>query len=332
MTREDRPVLVLGGTGWIGRNVTAAFLEAGHRVVTVARDPAKRRPAAGFVSMDLVRTPVERITRMLASYRPSIVVNAAGLPWGTTEDTMRSSMLDLTERVLAAERLLSFRPYFLQIGTVMEYGPTTEGTPITEATTPNPASPYGRIKLASSEAVLDACAAHGLNGSVVRLVNVAGPGTAAPSLLGRVLAALLDGHRTGEPAELTLAPLLARRDYLDVRDAAEATVAVAVAAAGARVAADQYLTGSVINIGSGRTVPVRWLVDAQIAASGIDARITVREPGAGGPASSGGGGNWLCVSPGLARCAVGWRARRPLTDAVRDDWRERVADLVPGVR
>ena len=26
MTQEDRPVLVLGGTGWIGRNVTAAFL------------------------------------------------------------------------------------------------------------------------------------------------------------------------------------------------------------------------------------------------------------------------------------------------------------------
>jgi dTDP-6-deoxy-L-talose 4-dehydrogenase [NAD(P)+] len=301
------PVVVLGGTGWVGRNVSASFTRAGHDVLAVARNPAKRMPSARFVPMDLVTSPVDAIVELLETERPSAVVNAAGKPWGSTEPEMRVSLLGLTERVVDAVGRLSFRPRFVQVGTVMEYGPTTFGVPITEDTPPRPAAAYGRIKLASSEAVLAA----GLNAVVLRLVNVAGPGTAGPSLLGRVMDCLLTARREHRPADVRLTPLRALRDYIDIRDAADAVVA----------AAKSDVTGQVVNIGSGTSVPVRWLVDQLIEISEVETRLT---EDSAGPASPGAGGDWLEIVTTRARDRLGWTSCRPLTDALRDDWTERV--------
>ncbi|MEU8552277.1 NAD-dependent epimerase/dehydratase family protein [Streptomyces roseoverticillatus] len=308
-------VVVLGGTGWVGRHVSAAFAAEGYDVVTVARSAARGPAPARFVALDLVTAPVEEIVAMLEAARPDVVVNAAGQPWGTSEPVMRTSLLVLTERVVAALGRLSFRPRFVQIGTVMEYGPTSPGLPIGEDTEPRPAGPYGEIKLAGSRAVLAAARAGTVDGVVVRLVNVVGPGTAAASLLGRVLDRLLTARREGSAAELVLAPLRAERDYIDIRDAADAVVAAARA----------DVTGRAVNIGSGTTVPVRRLVQQLIATSGVETRLEERDPAAGGPVSPGAGGDWLAVDPGPARLRLGWKARRDLRDALRDDWTERAA-------
>ncbi|GGS05607.1 UDP-glucose 4-epimerase GalE [Streptomyces humidus] len=313
MGRET--AVVLGGTGWVGRHVSASFAAEGYDVVTVARDRAERLPYARFVRLDLTAEPVEKIVRTLEAERPAVVVNAAGQPWGSSEEVMRTSLLELTERVLAALGALPFRPRFVQVGTVMEYGPTPRGVPIGENTAPRPAGAYGRIKLAASTAVLEAARAGRVDAVVVRLVNVAGPGTAPASLLGRVLEELLTAREEGRDAELVLAPLRAQRDYIDIRDAGDAVLA----------AARGGLVGQAVNIGSGTTVPVRRLVRQLIAASGVPTRLEERAPGAGGPVSPGAGGDWLAVDPDPARLLLGWKAQRPVEGALSDDWHDRAA-------
>ncbi|MER7917798.1 MULTISPECIES: NAD(P)-dependent oxidoreductase [unclassified Streptomyces] len=309
-----RTVVVLGGTGWVGRHVSASFAAEGYDVVTVARDPGKRLPYARFVPLDLTAEPVERIVETLRAERPAVVVNAAGRPWGSSEEVMRTSLLELAERVLTALASLPFRPRFVQVGTVMEYGPTAPGVPIGEHTEPRPAGPYGEIKLAASTAVLEAARAGRLDAVVVRLVNVAGPGTAPASLLGRVLEELLAARAESREAELVLAPLRAERDYIDIRDAGDAVLAAAHATVGGRA----------VNIGSGSTVPVRRLVRRLIAVSGVPTRLEERAPDVGGPVSPGAGGDWLAIDPEPARLHLGWKAQRPLEGALSDDWHDRV--------
>ena len=115
----------------------------------------------------------------------------------------------------------------------------------------------------------------------------------------------------GRSAVVELAPLNAERDYLDIRDAAEAVVA----------AAHGDLTGCTVPIGSGCPVPVRWLVTTLIKLSGVDTDLIEREP-EGGAASTGAGGNWLSVDPLPAREHFGWVSRRSLTGALLDDWED----------
>lgn len=312
--RGPGSVIVLGGTGWTGRHVCASFADAGYDVLAVARQPAKHPTWHRFQPLDLSGTPVDALAELLAAERPAAVVNAAGQLWGASEQQMHDSFVVVTERVLGALARLPFRPRLVQLGTVMEYGPTPEGPPVTEQTPARPGGPYGRLKLAATEAVLAATKAGDVDGLVLRVVNAAGPGTPTPSLLGKVVDCLLRAHRAGRPAVVQLAPLRARRDYLDIRDAADAAVCAARSAGG----------GPVVNIGRGQAVPVRWLVDTLIEVSGVRARVEEREP-VGAPASAGAGGDWLAVDPRTALTHLGWQARRPLRGALLDHWAAAVA-------
>jgi dTDP-6-deoxy-L-talose 4-dehydrogenase [NAD(P)+] len=298
--------VVLGGTGFVGRHIADALTRAGQAVTVVSR----RAGGAGAVAMDLTTSSPQAVAEVLDELRAGVVVNAAGCYWGLPEDDMRTSFVTLTERVLAALPRTACRPRLIQLGTVMEYAPTPPGVRLTEAAPIGPTGGYGRTKLAATEAVLAAMTA-GVDAVVLRITNSVGPGAHRSSLLGKVAYALLDARGTGRPATLELAPLRAQRDYLDVRDLGDAVAAAATA---------PKAPGSVVNIGTGRAVPVRDLVNGLVEVSGHEAHIIEREPPSGSPVSPGATAEWLEVDPGTAHRLLGWTATRTLKGALSDFW------------
>ncbi|MFD7666426.1 NAD-dependent epimerase/dehydratase family protein [Streptomyces sp. NPDC059788] len=292
-------VVVLGATGFVGRHLCAAFAGAGWTVTGVARTHPPVPPPCRTVTLDLVRAAPERIARLLAGHGARVVVNAAGAVWGVSAEEMALANDGLVRRLVTAVASLPRPPRLVQLGSVHEYGPGPRRG-ITEDTPTAPVTPYGRSKLAGGLALLDAAAAGAVDGLVLRVSNVSGPGTPPASLLGTVARHLAEEP----PGPLRLAPLLAHRDFVDVRDVADAVLA----------AAGSTATGRVVNIGGGRAVPVRALVTRLTELAGRGAEITeVPSPGGRPPEAE-----WQRMDIALAGRLLGWRPRRGLDDSLRD--------------
>ncbi|SEB30871.1 Nucleoside-diphosphate-sugar epimerase [Streptomyces misionensis] len=308
------PALVLGATGFVGHHVSAAFEAAGYEVVMVSRTPGGP-PAEGAsraVAFDLLAASPHELTALLRRVRPTVVVNATGAVWDVSPRQMVRVNVALVRRLVRAlEALDRPRPRLVQLGSVHEYGPVPPGAALDERVPERPGTVYGRTKLRGSRLVLEATAAGRLDAVVLRISNVVGPGTPGSSLLGRVAGQLSDAALDGTPALLRLAPLRAKRDFVDVRDITDAVVA----------AAERPVTGRVINLGRGEAVDVRWMVDALVAASGIPARVVDDT----GDQPRRAGAEWQEIDHSAAHAALGWSPRRPLEDALLALWRD-VAD------
>ncbi|GAB2840626.1 NAD-dependent epimerase/dehydratase family protein [Lentzea nigeriaca] len=283
-------VIVLGGTGFVGRHVCDAFTAAGHEVLAVARKPP---PAPRFRALDLSGTSAEALAEVLGSC--AAVVDATGSSWGLSEEDMATRCLALSENLQAALALLPVRPRLVHLGSVLEYGPIPHGESAGRSTPELPDTSYGVAKLAAARLVVSS------GGVVLRVANAVGPGLPATSLLGQVASALLAGR------DVELAPLSAFRDYVDVRDVAAAAVA----------AAHSEVSGEIIGIGRGEAVAVRSLVDLLIEVSGVPAHVVERDIDTGWRAKS----SWLQVDPTPALDLLGWRPRHSLRDAVTAFWK-----------
>ncbi|MET9535588.1 NAD(P)-dependent oxidoreductase [Streptomyces sp. NPDC006649] len=297
-----RSVLVLGGTGFLGQHIGAAFTAAGDRVASAAR--------SGPLRIDLATAAPRELAALLDRTRPDVVVNASGRAWRATGREMLEANAEAVGKLAAAVAVLPHRPRLVQLGSVHEYGPGTVGEGTREDQAPAPVTPYGRSKLLGSLAVLDAARTDDLNAIVLRLANVCGPGTPRGSLLGMIgerLAGGMRDSRDGAPAELRLAPLHARRDFVDVRDVVDAVLAAAELPAPAP--ADR-----VLNIGSGTAVPMRDLVGLMVTLSGLSIRI-VEESGDGTPRTD---VEWQQLDITKARRLLGWRPHRGAEESLRD--------------
>ncbi|MCX4957486.1 NAD-dependent epimerase/dehydratase family protein [Streptomyces virginiae] len=316
---EGRSVVVLGATGFLGRHICAAFEEARAHVCRVARG-AGRGAASPDVVLDLVSATPERIAQVLAGAGADIVVNAAGAVWGVDEQQMLRANAELPVRLLEAIGLRPRPPRLVHLGSAHEYGRTPPGARIDEELQPAPDGPYGRTKLVGTRAVLEAGRSGSVDGVVLRISNVSGPAAPGESLLGTVAAHLSAVRRAGvregfpQVPPLRLAPLRARRDFVDVRDVADAVVAAARA----------DVRGEVVNIGSGEAVGVRQLTDRLIELSGLP--VTVLEEGERpapadreGAAESGrSDAEWQLLDISRAARLLGWRPRRTLDDSLGD--------------
>ena len=305
--------VVLGGTGFVGTHVCRALDAHGYDVLSVGRRPTGDEPPVPYAQADPLAGSGEEFTALLAARAPAVVVNAAGCVWRGDLRQMRRENVLLVRRLLAAVAGAARPPRLVHLGSAHEYGPDAPGPLVAETAPARPGSPYGRAKLDATAAVLHAAASGRADAVVLRLANIAGPGTSPHSLLGTVAAELVAARREKRGAVLRLAPLTAERDFVDVRDVAEAVV---------RAAGTSLGPHRVFNIGRGDAVPVRDLVDRLIAVSGVPAEI--RLTGARSAVRAG-AGDHQALDVSLAAARLGWLPAIPLHTSLADLWHAVVA-------
>ena len=140
---------------------------------------------------------------------------------------------------------------------------------------------------------------------VLRVFNPVGPGAPETGLPGRLAAKLRQAAAQG--TDVRLGSLDAVRDFVDARDVADAVLA-AVAAS--------VLPHPVLNIGSGRGVPVRVMVNELLATSAYTGPVREDAPGSARSADI----PWQQADITCAAEDLGWRPRRDLATSLADMW------------
>ncbi|MEZ5831918.1 MAG: NAD(P)-dependent oxidoreductase [Dongiaceae bacterium] len=286
-------LLVTGAGGLIGRHVVELAAKQEIAVTASARQrPPDLAEGVEFAAGDL--SDEAEAAALVRSVRPTHIIHAA---WVTHQPTYWEDPINL-EWVAATLRLAqafaeSHGQRFVQLGSCAEYD-WSYGCCDEESTPTAPATLYGKAKVAAFQAVR--AAGHNRYQAVeARMFMVYGPGENPE----RFIPTICRNHVAGTIPDLASGTQL--RDWLYVKDAARALLALALAEAPAEV----------VNIGSGEAVSL-----GQVAA--ILARLAgAAQTGLGRRPDRPGDPHLLTASTTRLRM-TGWRPAYDLETGLRE--------------
>jgi nucleoside-diphosphate-sugar epimerase len=302
-----RRVLLFGASGFIGRAVGAA-LEREPRVATVIRvsRPQDGRPQAGWVSHDLIAAGPDELAALIRAAQPDVVVNCVGRLAGDAVQLTEANVL-VTARLIEAVARTAPAARVVLLGSAAEYGPAPHGRPIGEDDPTRPVAAYGVTRLASTQLVQLAARDKRVDAIALRVFNPVGPRVPPENLLGRAMAVIQAALSAGEDG-VTLGPLGAYRDFVDVRDVATAVTAAAVA---------DHLEERVLNVGSGRPVRCRELVRLLAEVAGFAGEVIETTV----PPDRSSLVDWSVADVSRIQRALHWRPAHALRASVEASWR-----------
>lgn len=201
--------------------------------------------------------------------RPDTVFHLAGVS-AADAATCFAVNLGGTRHLLEACAGAAHVPAVLVVSSASVYGLTApEESPVGERTPLRPLTPYGASKAAAELFALTLHRRGELGVAVARPFNLIGPGLRPGFAPSDFMAQALAIRAGRAAAEIHVGNLEPRRDFVDVRDAVRAYVAIAARVGG---------FGAAWNVASGRPVSIRALLEAILGASGV--RASIREDAA----------------------------------------------------
>ncbi len=293
--------MVTGGSGFLGRHVLAALAEpeSGRRVVALGRHHPGGWPMEDFLRADL-EDPIA-LERALQAIRPDVTIHAAGKTPPAPAPLLYRANTRCVANLIEALRRLGRPTRLVLAGSAAELGPVpADRLPASESFPCRPLDAYGLSKWAACRIAL--AAGPPVEAVSARIFNMIGPGMPTSQAFGRFARDLLAPGP--DPLVLNVGDLDARRDFVDVRDAASALILLA----------ERGDPGAIYHVGTGRSRAIGDGLDRLIGLSGRDVRV--ERIGAGrGPADS---------RAEIARIveAVGWRPEVPFETSLADLWDE----------
>ncbi len=313
--------LITGITGFAGSHLAELLLEKNAEVFGTTRRQSKTgnidhlKGRVRLVECDL--QDAAAVSQTITQIQPDRLFHLAGqsfMPatWKNPSETLLSSTTGQIN-LLEAIRLARLDTRVQIAGSAEEYGPVREEElPLTEDSPLRPVSPYAVAKV--TQDLMGYQYAHSYPMFIVRTraFNHTGPrcGEAfATSSFAKQIALIEAGQQ--EPV-LQVGNLDARRDFTDVRDIVR----------GYWLALEQGEPGEAYNLCSGKSVPVRKVLD--ILLSKAFRRIEIRvDPERLRPSDV----PALFGDSSKFRKKTGWQAAIPLEQTLEDllnDWRKRV--------
>lgn len=249
---SEGPTLVLGATGWIGREVVRMARQRGAVLAGT-----RRGNLAGFCAV----ADAHDLERVLADQGVRVVINCAGRAVG---DDAALAQANFGYARTAGEACLRNGARLVHVGSAAEYGGSE--AVVRETAPTEPRSPYGRSKLAATRALLR-LADRGLDVTVARPFNVIGPGQPMSTPIGEFAEAVRAISASGGDVVV--------RDSSLVRDFVSRTFVADVLLRLGRAEPSAQL----VNVCSGRGLSFADLILAMADARGVAVHIVNTRPG-----------------------------------------------------
>ena len=313
--------LITGGAGYIGAHVADEFLANGKDVVIydslyrglesrIQYLRKKHNKEIPLIVADI--RDLDRFEDTLMKYKPYGIIHTAALKsvgesmekpdeYFEVNHHATTKMLEL----ITKHRIKNF----IFSSTAAVYGAPDHSNPIKEDAPKNPISPYGASKLAAESEVQTFLAISGNRGTSLRFFNVVG--TAAPELLDNsvenLVPIIVNKLKAGEKpiifgTDYPTPDGTCVRDYVDVRDIANAHLAVA---------STSEILPIALNVGTGTGASVAEIVASVCNALGCTEVIASREARRKGDPA------FLCADVSLIKMAIEFSARYLLSVSIK---------------
>jgi len=309
-------ILVTGGVGYVGRMLVGQLLAAGDSDVHIVDNLAcgeHRLDQVDLKKVALHRIDIRdaaKIKALLSDLRPDVIFHLAAIHYIPACESAPGDAVSInvagTVNLLDA---IESRARFIFASTAAVYQPSvaahTEGTQNL-----GPVDIYGLTKLHAESFVQYFHEQGKIDGVIVRLFNVIGPGETNPHLVPAIIRQISRGER-----RVHLGNLFPERDYIDVRDAAEGFRRLGAADVSQR-------RGPLIsNLGTGSSHAVREVVEQVGTAANVALEI-VQDPAR----IRANDRPRLCASTQTLEALTGWAPRRTIADSLQAAWDSREAD------
>lgn len=300
--RSPKSVLVLGHGGFIAGAVCGALRTRFPGAELHGLDRRRlARPGVRSWSGDLLDS--RRLARLIRRIRPSWIFHLAGSPSLSDPAALMAAHVSTTASLFEAVSAAGGRPRILLPGSAAECGVVAPSRlPVRESDPASPATAYGFAKAAQSQ-LARVYAREGMRVCVARMFNILGPGLDAKLALSSFVEQTVLIERGTRPAVLKVGNLSAKRDFVDVSEAAEALILIAA----------RGKPGETYNVCSGKSHSIRALVDELLSLAATKIRLKT-ERGRLRPVD-------LPDIRGSVRktaAEIGWRSRKTPFDSLRD--------------
>jgi GDP-4-dehydro-6-deoxy-D-mannose reductase len=299
---------ITGISGFVGGHLSKILGEQGWHVSGYDL----RAPAASSIEFYEGDIADERVlSEAIQAATPEAIFHLAGLLKADRVADFYTSHVAGTTALFEAILRSTLKPRVLIASSSAVYG-SGDARPITEQRGLRPLTHYAVSKAAQELLGLRYALAYGMQVICVRTFNLLGPGLSPQMACSSFARQIALAEMAGDEGEILTGNLSTRRDFIDVRDAARAFVAMAGSAT----------PGIVYNICSGHSVAMKRCLDILIGMSGAAVHVTLdpnRLQSGDVPVQVG--------SASRLKHDTGWRPRIGLRSSLRDMlnyWRDQV--------
>ena len=256
-------ILISGASGFAGQHLAKALAERGHKVFSADISTSESVPH----QLDICDKG--NIEQILDLTRPDCVVLLSGL------SSVRASWMDPAAafqvnttgalNLFTAVQKKFPKARFIFAGSAEEYGKSS-ATPLPEDTICTPVNPYALSKYSAGKTMAMMAEKENTEFIHLRLANHFGPGQKQGFVIPDFASQIAKKMLANDNSDIVVGNLEAKRDFLYIKDVIDAYIKIIEA---------EKLECTLCNIGSGKTISIREMLDTLIELAGISAKVTV---------------------------------------------------------
>jgi dTDP-glucose 4,6-dehydratase len=261
---KDKEVLVTGGCGFIGSEVTKQLSAVGAMVTVFDNlSSGKEEYIHGLPNVSLSKGSLTDEAQVKSAIQDKeFIIHLAALPFIPDSYQYPKDFFDtnVNGTINLASTAGSKLERFVYVSSSEVYG-SARYTPMDENHPLIPQSTYSVSKLAAERVVYTIHREHDLPAVIIRPFNSFGPNITQPYIIPEITSQLLKGNK-----EVKLGNINSKRDFTFVSDTARAIITSLVT---------EGIVGETINVGSERSVTIKELVKLIASILSTEVSITI---------------------------------------------------------